>query len=104
MTKLTAMAPRSMQPRNTMQAGKALRARPPRSAGTGTPLGAFKAASTSSTGSSSSGAGEASVTGETAATGEGGKGAEAAAAPVAPKSNAEFRALMLSGGLKKSRQ
>lgn len=91
-----------------MQAGKALRARPPRSAGTGTPLGAFKpASSTTSTGPSSSGAGDASVTGEggdAAGTGEGGEGAEAAAAPVAPKSNAEFRALMLSGGLKKSRQ
>ena len=90
-----------------MQAGKALRARPPRSAGTGTPLGAFKPVSTTSTGSSSSGAGDAPVTGEVrdaAATREGGEGAEAAAAPVAPKSNAEFRALMLSGGLKKSRQ
>ncbi|KAF9541032.1 RNA-binding protein 4F [Mortierella hygrophila] len=101
MAKLTAMAPRSMQPRSTIQAGKALRARPPRSAGTGTPIGAFKAASTTSTGSSSSGAGETAATGVDGVSGE---GAEAAAAPVAPKSNAEFRALMLSGGLKKSRQ
>ncbi|KAF8934884.1 Splicing factor [Haplosporangium gracile] len=92
-TKLTAMTPRSMQPRSTMQAGKAIRARPPRSAGTGTPPGAFKAASTNPTGSSSGGDASTSESGEAAA----------AAAPVAPKSNAEFRALMLSGGLKKSR-
>ncbi|KAG0298187.1 RNA-binding protein 4F [Linnemannia gamsii] len=92
-TKLTTMAPRSMQPRSTMQAGKVIRPRPHRSAGTGTPLGAFKAASTTPVGSLS-GAGGASA---------GGEGAEAAA-PVAPKSNAEFRALMLSGALKKSHQ
>ncbi|KAG0310995.1 RNA-binding protein 4F [Linnemannia gamsii] len=93
MTKLTAMAPRSMQPRSTTQAGKVIRARPQRSAGTGTIQGAFKAASTTSVGSSSGGAGG-SASGESAE----------AAAPVAPKSNAEFRALMLSGGLKKSHQ
>ncbi|KAF9137019.1 Splicing factor [Linnemannia schmuckeri] len=94
-TKLTAMTPRSMQPRSTMQPRKAIRARPPRSAGTGTPPGAFKAASTHPTGLSNGG--DASVTGESGETAP-------AAAPVAPKSNAEFRALMLSGGLKKSRQ
>lgn len=76
-----------------MQAGKVIRARPQRSAGTGTPLGAFKAASTTSAGSSSGGGG-----GGGSASGEGAE----AASPVAPKSNAEFRALMLSGGLKKS--
>ncbi|KAG0278386.1 RNA-binding protein 4F [Linnemannia exigua] len=101
MTKLTAMAPRTMQPRSTMQGAKAIRGKPVRSAGTGTPLGAFKAASTnvSATVGSSTG-GDASST----AAGTGSEGSGETFAPAAPKSNAEFRALMLSGGLKKTRQ
>ncbi|KAF9133230.1 Splicing factor [Mortierella sp. 14UC] len=102
MTKLTAMAPRSMQPR-------AIRGKPVRSAGTRTPLGAFKAASTSSA-SATAGL---SISGDASAAAAAGTGqarsgeaaaVEAPAVLAAPKSNAEFRALMLSGGLKKSRQ
>ncbi|KAG0375227.1 RNA-binding protein 4F [Mortierella sp. AD032] len=101
MTKLTAMAPRTMQPRSTMQGAKAIRGKPVRSAGTGTPLGAFKAASTNTSATvGSSRGGDASST----AAGTGSEGSGEAAAPAAPKSNAEFRALMFSGGLKKTRQ
>ncbi|KAF9901075.1 RNA-binding protein 4F [Linnemannia zychae] len=95
-TKLTAMAPRSMQPR-------AIRGKPARSAGTRTPLGAFKAASSST--SSTTGPSSSEDT-SVAVAGSEQKGSDEAVAeaPAAPKSNAEFRALMLSGGLKKTRQ
>ncbi|KAF9100385.1 RNA-binding protein 4F [Mortierella sp. GBA35] len=105
-TKLTAMAPRTMAPRTmqprSMQGAKPIKGKPHRTAGTGTPLGAFKPASTNTTtAAASESSGDASSA--AAGTGKEGEGGEAAA-PVAPKSNAEFRALMLSGALKKTRQ
>lgn len=102
MIKLTAMAPRTMQPRSTMASGKVIKAKPTRSAGTSTPLSAFKPASNAAVGDGPASGGDVgSGTGQEAASNE---AAAAAAAPVAPRSNAEFRALMLSGALKKSRQ
>ncbi|KAF9920650.1 Splicing factor [Linnemannia zychae] len=95
-TKLTSMAPRTMRPRSTMATTGILKGRPARSAENRAPSDAFKPAviHTTTDGNSSLATG----------VGQNSDGEKAAEAPVVPKSNADFRALMLSGALKKTRQ